>query len=180
LQLGWFTTTLVLDEDAAIAEALASVPEVDIELILAAIEDERTASAYEADKREARTAQGGPTHFQGKARQTDGPVRYSAPSLVFHGANARLEAGGFQPVEAYDVVIANVDPTLERRGPPDSPLDALRHFASGLTTQEVAAVLAPNNVAPDRASAESALVELVGAGLVRRDALADDALWSGA
>jgi len=178
LQLGWFTTTLLLDQDPDIATALERIDGLDVEAVLAAIDDERTIAAYEADKRETRTAQGGPTHFQGKARQTDGPVRYSAPSLVFASADGRrLEAGGFQPVEAYDVLIANLDPALERQAPPEDPIEALRRFPRGLVTQELAAIMAPNNVAPDRTAAEAALIERLADGCVRRIALADDALW---
>jgi protein-disulfide isomerase-like protein with CxxC motif len=177
LQLGWFTTTLVLDEDADIARALEVVDGLDVEAVLAAIDDEATLAGYEADKSETRTAEGGPTHFQGKARQTDGPVRYSAPSLVFETDGRRLEAGGFQPVEAYDVLIANLDPALERRAAPEAPLQALAAFPGGLVTQEVAAIMAQNNQSPDRAEAEGALIELVGEGLARRTPLGDDALW---
>jgi len=178
LQLAWFTTTLVLDEDADIAQALARVDGLDVDAVIAAIDDPRTLAAYEEDKRETRSAEGGPTDFQGKARQTDGPVRYSAPSLVFDGPEGRrLEAGGFQTIEAYDVLIANLDPTLQREPPPDEPIAALQAFPDGLVTQEVAAIMAHNNMAPDPAAAERALIELLGAGEVRRSALADGALW---
>jgi hypothetical protein len=178
LQFGWFTTTLVLDEDDDIARALERVRGLDVQAIVKAIDDERTIAAYESDKTETRTAEGSPTHFQGKARQTDGPVRYSAPSLVFESsAGGRLEAGGFQMIEAYDVVIANLDPTLERRSPPEKPLEALRGFPSGLVSQEVAAIMTPNNESPDRIAAERALIELLGTGSVRRTALGGDALW---
>ena len=66
----------------------------------------------------------------------------------------RLEAGGFQTVEAYDVLIANLDPTLERAEPPEDPLEAVRRFPGGLVTQEVAAIMAHNNELPDRLAAE--------------------------
>jgi protein-disulfide isomerase-like protein with CxxC motif len=177
LQLGWFTTTLVLDEEQDIARALEPVSGLDVPAVLAAIDDERTIAAYEEDKRETRTAEGGPTHFQGKARQTDGPVRYSAPSLAFAANGRRLEAGGFQPAEAYDVLVANLDSTLAREAPPQSPLEALERFPAGLVTQEVAAIMAENNEAPDRLAAERALIELLGEGRLRRVALGDDALW---
>jgi predicted DsbA family dithiol-disulfide isomerase len=178
LQFGWFTTTLVLDEDRDLARALESVEGLDVPAIVAAIDDERTVAAYASDKQETRQAEGGPTHFQGKARQTDGPVRYSAPSLVFeNNAGLRLEAGGFQRIEAYDVLIANLDPTLNRQAPPEDPLAALRSFPGGLVTQEIAAIMTPNNAEPDRFAAESALIELVGAGSARRIALGGDALW---
>jgi predicted DsbA family dithiol-disulfide isomerase len=179
LQLAWFTTPLLLDEDADIAQALARVDGLDVDAVVAAIDLPETLAAYEDDKQQTRSAEGGPTHFQGKARQTDGPVRYSAPSLVFQNeAGLRLEAGGFQTIEAYDVLIANLDPTLERTDPPEEAIEALRRFPDGLVTAEVAAIMAQNNQLPDRDGAERALIELLGDGAVRREALADDALWS--
>jgi 2-hydroxychromene-2-carboxylate isomerase len=177
LQLAWFTSTLLLDEDADIAQALARVEGLDVERIVAAIDDEATLSAYAADKNKTRQAAGSPTEFQGKARQSDGPIRYSAPSLVFERDGQRLEAGGFQSIDAYDVLVANLDPTLEREAPSEDPLEILARFPAGLVSQEVAAIMAQNNQAPDRATAERALVELVGAGKARRTPLGDDALW---
>ncbi len=182
LQFGWFTTTLLLDEDEGIAQALAHVEGLDVGAVVGMLDDPRVTEAYEADKLQTRQADGGPTHFQGKARQTDGPVRYSAPSLIFAaGAGSagerRLEAGGFQTIEAYDVLIANLDPSLAREAPPETPLPALERFPNGLVTQEVAAIMAPGNNPPDRTAAERALIELVGDGRARRTALGDDALW---
>jgi 2-hydroxychromene-2-carboxylate isomerase len=182
LQFGWFTTTLLLDEDEGIAQALARVEDLDGGAVVGMLDDPRVTEAYEADKLETRQAEGGPTHFQGKARQTDGPVRYSAPSLIFTtGAGSegerRLEAGGFQTIEAYDVLIANLDPSIAREASPETPLPVLERFPDGLVTQEVAAIMAQGNNPPDRASAERALIELLGGGRARRTALGDDALW---
>ena len=86
-------------------------------------------------------------------------------------------AGGFQPVEAYDVLVANLDPTLHREPPPETPEPLLDRFPDGLTTQEVAALMTADNDAPDRAAAEAALLELVAAGAAVREPLGDDALW---
>jgi 2-hydroxychromene-2-carboxylate isomerase len=178
LQLGWFTTTMLLDEDEAIAAALQRVDGIDVPAVVAAIDDGQTVSEYERDKAQTRRAEGSPTEAQGKARQTDGPVRYSAPSLVFTAPDGRrLEAGGFQTIEAYDVLVANLDPRLERKAPPEHELEALRAFPDGLVTQEVAAIMAENNAPVDRDASERALIELLGEGAVRREALADDALW---
>jgi hypothetical protein len=80
-------------------------------------------------------------------------------------------------VEAYDVLIANLDPNLHREPPPETPERLLERFEDGLTTQEVAALLAKGNEPPDRASAEAALIELVGAGRAVREPLGDDAVW---
>jgi 2-hydroxychromene-2-carboxylate isomerase len=178
LQFGWFTTDLVLDEDHDIAAALATVPGLDAAGVVAAIEDPAVVEAYEADRADARTAAGGPTEFQGKAANSDGAVRFTAPSVVFEtGDGRRLEGGGFQPVEAYDVLIANLDPTLARRPAPPDPLEALAAQPWGLTTQEVAAVMVSGNDAPDRAAAEDALIGLAADGTAVRVPLGDDALW---
>jgi 2-hydroxychromene-2-carboxylate isomerase len=177
LQFGWFTTTLALDDDADIACALERIDGLDVDRLVAAIDAPETIAAYEADKSETRQAAGGPTEFQGKARQTDGRVRYSAPSLAFEHNGRRLEAGGFQTIEAYDVLIANLDPTLARAAPGEDVRAILERFPGGLTSQEVAAIMTHNNQAPERAAAERALVELVGAGEARRTPLGDDALW---
>ena len=178
LQFAWFTTTLLLDEDAAIREAIAAVPGIDPDAIIGALDRRDVVEAYERDRAEARTAAGSPTQFQGKSAATDGPERYTAPSVIFEHGNTRLEAGGFQPVEAYDVIIANLDPTLSREQPPETPGPLLERFPFGLTTQEIAACLTRGNDAPDRAAAESALLELVATGEARRTPFGDDAIWS--
>jgi len=177
LQLANFTTPLVLDDDDMLRDVLARVPGVDADAIIAAVDSPPVIEAYERDRAEARSAAGSPAEFQGKARNTDGEVRFTAPSVVFECNGTRLVAGGFQPVEAYDVLIANLDPTLERVQPPDGPQPLLEHFDEGLTTQEVAALLARGNDAPDRAAAELPLIELVAAGWAERMPLGDDALW---
>jgi hypothetical protein len=178
LQLGMFTGALVLDEESDIALALERVPGLGVRGVLDALDDPEVDRLYEADRAEARTAAGSPTEFQGKAARTDGPVRYTAPSLLFEDGGRRLEAGGFQPVEAYDVLIANLDPTLERTPPPEGALAVLRALPYPLVTQEVAAVLARGNDAPDRAAAEGELIELVAAGEAVREGVGDDALWA--
>ena len=54
----------------------------------------------------------------------------------------------------------------------------LRAFPDGLTTAEVAAAMAPDNVAPDLDAAEDALIALAAAGEARRVALGNDAMWA--
>jgi 2-hydroxychromene-2-carboxylate isomerase len=178
LQFAWFTTPLLLDEDQAIAAALESVPGLDAAAVVGAIDDPDVVAAYEAGRAEARTAAGGPTEFQGKSAATDGPVRFTAPSVIFSRDGARLEAGGFQSIEAYDVCVANLDPTLERTPPPEDPADVVAAFPDGLTTQELAAVMTHGNDAPDRPAAEAAMVAAVADGRVVRHPLGDDALWT--
>jgi protein-disulfide isomerase-like protein with CxxC motif len=178
LQFGWFCTDLLMDEDEGIRTMLSAVPGLDARAVMAAIDDSETEEAYQRDRAEARTAAGTPTEAQGKTATTDGPVRYTAPSVVFTAGDGRvLEAGGFQSIEAYDVCVANLDPKLPRTPPPDDPYDALAAFSHGLTTQEVAAVMAPHLVDPDRAQAQARLIDLFADGRVKRVPVGDDALW---
>jgi 2-hydroxychromene-2-carboxylate isomerase len=177
IAFAWFTTPLLLDEDDAIAAALAGVDGIDTRAVVAALDSPEVTAAYEADKAEARTAAGGPTEFQGKAAISDGKVRFTAPSVVFEHNGQRLEAGGFQPLEAYDVCVANLDPTLDRHLPPHSPEELLAHFPEGLCTQEVAVLLAGNLIDVDRDGAEDALLALVADGRASREPLGDDAIW---
>ncbi len=134
--------------------------------------------AYEDDRAEARTAAGTAAESQEKTSTSDGPVRFTAPSLVFERDGQRLVAGGWQPILAYDVLLANLDPSLRRTPPPESPEPLLERFPDGLTTAEVAALLAdgPDPIA-DLEEAERALLRLVADGSIERIALGQDALW---
>jgi protein-disulfide isomerase-like protein with CxxC motif len=178
LQLARFTTTALFDTDAAILTALEGVPGLDAQAIVDAIEDPATEAAYQDDRARVRTASGSPTEFQGKAADSDGAVRYTAPSLIFeHRDGRRLEAGGYQPVEAYDVVVANLDPGLRRRAPGEDVTAILAAFPYALTTREVAAVMAPHLVEPDDRAAEQQLIEVAAAGRARRRTIGGGALW---
>jgi hypothetical protein len=179
LQLANFNTPLLLDDDEQMRAVLSDLPGVDAGRIVALIDAPEVLAAYAQDKAETRAAVGSPTELQGKAANTDGAVRYTAPSLVFETTHGRrLEAGGFQPVEAYDVLIANLDPTLERRAPPEDPGELLEHFDFALTTQEVAALMTRGNDLPNRRAAENALLELVYQGRADRKPVGGDALWT--
>ncbi len=178
LQLARFTTTVPFDTDDGIRAALARFPQLDAGAVVAAVDDPATEEAYQADRALVRTAAGSATEFQGKAANTDGAVRYTAPSLIFtHTDGRRLEAGGYQPVEAYDVVLANLDTGLERRPPAEDPVDVLAEIPYPLVTREVAAVMAPHLVEPDDRAAEEALIDAAAAGRVRRESIAGGALW---
>jgi 2-hydroxychromene-2-carboxylate isomerase len=177
LQLANFTSPLLLDDDAQLRGVLAGVPGVDADAVVARLDAPDVTEAYERDRAEARTAAGSPTQLQGKTATTDGPVRYTAPSVVFARGGRRLEAGGWQTIEAYDVVVANLAPDIDRRDAPDGVAPLLERFPEGLTTQEVAALLVRGNAAAGRSSAERLLIRAVGDGIATRVPLGDDALW---
>ncbi len=99
-----------------------------------------------------------PAEFQGTTATTDeGVVRFTAPSVIFERDGTRLVAGGFQPVADLR------RPDREPRSTPSSAVaapkdaaDALAAFPEGLTTQEVAAIMAAGTDPVDRAAAELA------------------------
>ena len=180
LQLAQFTSAAPLDDAAALEAALAWLPGLDAAALVAAAAEPETEELFAADRAFTRTAAGGATEFQGRSATTpEGEVRFTAPSLVFRTADGRsLEVGGFQPVEAYDIAIANLDRTLARREPADDVAVVLAAFPDGLTTTEVAAVMAPQLGPPDRDGAEDALIAAVAAGAATRRAFGNDALWT--
>jgi 2-hydroxychromene-2-carboxylate isomerase len=179
LQLAQFTSTLTLDEPEQIEQALAWLPGIDAAALVDASRDPEAEEVFAADRALARSAAGGATEYQDRSATTpDGEVRYTAPSLIFTTEDGRsLEVGGFQPVEAYDVAIANLDRTLERRPRPDDAGEVLAAFPDGLTTAEVAAVLCAHLQAPDRDAAEDALIAAVASGAAVRLPFGNDALW---
>jgi 2-hydroxychromene-2-carboxylate isomerase len=179
LQLLQFTTPRLLDDDDDLRAVLAGVPGLDAEAIVDRIDDEGVVALYEADRALARSAEGSPTHAQDRFSTSDGPVRYTAPSVIFeHASGARLEVGGFQPFEAYDTALANLDPGLERRPAPGDVLEALTEFPEGLTTAEAASVMRPSDlVDADFEATATALKELRASGAVSREPAGDDAIW---
>ncbi len=177
LRFGWFTSTLLMDEDDAIATALRRAPELDVDAIMGRIDSAEVEEAYQRDREEARSAAGSPASLQGKTAVRDGVERYTAPSLIFEAGGQRLVAGGWQPLAAYDLCVANLDPTLSCRPGPGDPAELLRELPYGLTTREISLAMAARNDEPDDAAAVEALVQLVASGDAQREQLGDDALW---
>jgi protein-disulfide isomerase-like protein with CxxC motif len=179
LQLLQFTTPRVLDDDDDLRAVLATVPGLDADAVVARIDDAEIVELYQADRAAARSAEGAPIHAQDRHSTSDGPVRYTAPSVIFeHQDGGRFEVGGFQPFEAYDTGLANLDPGLERRPAPESVLDALAEFPEGLTTAEAASVMrASDLVDADPAAVSAELAELEAAGNVLRVPAGRDAIW---
>jgi protein-disulfide isomerase-like protein with CxxC motif len=179
LQLANFTTSLYLDDTESIRAALRAESGIDADAIVARIDDPDVVEVYEGQQEEARSAAETPAEAQGKTATSDGLVRYTAPSLVFRSSDRMSVAGGWQPLLAYDTVIANLDPALERMPAPETPEWLLQYFTYGLTTAEVALLLAdgPDPVA-DIPAAAAALSGLVEEGKATRVSLGTDALWT--
>jgi 2-hydroxychromene-2-carboxylate isomerase len=182
LQLLQFTTPGPLDDGNDLTAALKGVPGLDADAIVARIDDPDIVALYEADRALARSAEGSATHVQNRHSTSDGPVRYTAPSVIFESrGGGRFEVGGFQPFEAYDTGLANLDPGLERRPAPGTVLDALLESLDGLSTAEAASVMRPSDlVDADLEAAAAELAELEAAGSVTREPAGRDAIWRAA
>jgi predicted DsbA family dithiol-disulfide isomerase len=153
LQFAWSASNALLDRDEAIAAALWPVEGLDVGEVLAALDhDDAVAVAVAIE----RTLPPTPT-----------------PTVVFRAPDGgRLVAAGPQPVEAYEVCLANLDSDLVRREPPVNAVQPLLAFGHGLATAELAALLGL-----DRADTRAALIDLAAEGVVRRAPIGDDAVW---
>jgi len=178
LRFAWFTTDLVMDADDALLAVAGCIDGLDAGRALVDSHTEEVEEAYQRDRAEARD----PVRFAvalGRTAATDGPDRYTAPSLVLRAGGRELVAPGFQPFEAADVLVMNLVPGAERLPVPS--LEALlAAYPGGLTTAEVARVLADTTDEPDLPAAEDALIRLSVAGGARRVQLGHDALWAAA
>ena len=181
LQLLQFTTPRLLDDDDDLRAVLAGVPGLDADSVVDRIDDPAVVERYEADRARARSAEGSPTHVQDRHATSDGPVRYTAPSVIFEQDGRSLEVGGFQPFEAYDTALANLDSALTRRPAPEDVLEALAEFPEGLVTAELASVMRPSDLADaDLEGTAAQLAELAASGSVTREPAGVDAIWHAA
>ncbi len=99
LQLANFTSSLFLDDAESIREALRAVPDVDADGIVDRLDEDDVVAEYERQQAEARSAAGTPAEAQDKTATSDGPVRFTAPSVVFRRRRGDgVDAGGWQPL----------------------------------------------------------------------------------
>jgi 2-hydroxychromene-2-carboxylate isomerase len=178
LRLAWFTTTELLDEDEALVRVARTVSGLDADALGRALDDPSVEAAYQRDREEARSAatSGRPAVAQGKTADAGEGQRFTAPSLVFRCDGRALVAGGWQPLAAYDLCVANLSPALPQAGPA-TPADLLARFPDGLVTEEVARACCERNDELDHAAATAELERLVEAGEAERVPLGNDALW---
>jgi predicted DsbA family dithiol-disulfide isomerase len=98
--------------------------------------------ALRADMDAARSPEPAALALDHKLAPWPGGRRYTCPSYVIAaGADGDAETAvvpGFQPMEAYEVALANLRPGLPRRDEPESVEEVLAWAAEPLATKEVA------------------------------------------
>jgi protein-disulfide isomerase-like protein with CxxC motif len=171
LQFGYFAGATYLDDPESLEATLGPVA--------ARVDDPDVVVEYQRQRAEARAAEGSAAHVQDKTAVSDGLVRFTAPSVVFRRDGEMAVAGGWQPLLAYDTLLANFAPGLARIPAPESPEPLLEFFPEGLATAEVALLLAQgSDPVPDRVAAGDVLAQLAEEGRAVRSPLGTDAIWT--
>ena len=159
----------LLDEESTVRGAAADVG-LDPDALLRWSAEEDVEAATREDMAAAREPIPAARALDARLANWSGGRRYTCPSyeIVRRSDGVRIAVPGFQPFAAYDVVLANLVPTAERREPPGSVLDVLEWAGEALATREVAVVRDT-----DHATAR----EELGRVAVERH-LGADGLWS--
>jgi predicted DsbA family dithiol-disulfide isomerase len=131
----------LLDEPETIADA-AHEAGLDPDELNAWMEDEAVERALRDDMAAAREPIPAAHALDHKLANWSGGRRYTCPSyeIVRERDGVRIAVPGFQPFAAYDVILANLVPDLERRDPPASVEDVLRWAGTPLASKEVAVI----------------------------------------
>ncbi len=122
------------------AAATAGLDPDDLERWMAADETE---DALRDDMKRARAPMPAARALDYKLANWSGGRRYTCPSYEIERLEdaVKVSVPGFQPFAAYDVILANLLPDLERRDPPDDASEVLRWAGTPLASQEVATVM---------------------------------------
>jgi predicted DsbA family dithiol-disulfide isomerase len=131
----------LLDEPGTIANAArdAGIDPTDLQRWMAGADVE---AALREDMAAAREPQPAAHVLDHKLANWSGGRRYTCPSyeIVRVSDGVRIAVPGFQPWAVYDVITANLVPTVDRRDPPQNVEDVLRWTGTPLATKEVAVV----------------------------------------
>ena len=131
----------LLDEPGTIANAArdAGIDPTDLQRWMAGADVE---AALREDMAAAREPQPAAHVLDHKLANWSGGRRYTCPSyeIVRVSDGVRIAVPGFQPWAVYDVITANLVPSVDRRDPPQSVEDVLRWTGTPLATKEVAVV----------------------------------------
>jgi len=127
------------DEPDVLAEVAESAG-LDPRSVHAWAGSEEAEAALREDMRAARDPLPAARVLDHKLASWSGGRRYTCPTYVARDGGAPEVAPGFQPLDTYEVLLANVCPGLERRDDPSGVEEVLAWAGEPLATAEVAAV----------------------------------------
>jgi predicted DsbA family dithiol-disulfide isomerase len=132
----------LLDEPATITQA-AREAELDPTELEAWMAEPEVEEALRADMAAAREPMPAARVLDERLANWSGGRRYTCPSyeITRLSDGVTISVPGFQPFAAYDVVLANLVPGLDRCDPPEGAAEVLEWAAVPLASQEVATVL---------------------------------------
>ncbi|MBJ7328739.1 MAG: DsbA family protein [Solirubrobacteraceae bacterium] len=169
LRLTQMTTTTVIDEPDAIDAAITKAG-LDPATVAGWITEPGIQAALAADKDAARHPLPAAAALDRRLANWEGGRRYTCPTYVLgdeDGPSAVIP--GFNPIEVYEVVLANCGPALAQRPDPETVNEILTWAGEPLATAEVAAV-----AGVDR---ETARERLIGEDAVEHPS-GTDAFWT--
>ena len=124
-------------DDPALIDAAARDAGIDPTALSGWTASAETAAELESDAAAARNPSAAARALDHKLGGPPHERRYTAPSYLIDG----IAVPGFNPVEAYEVAIANAAPDLPRRPRPSSVHDVLSWADEPLATAEVALIM---------------------------------------
>jgi predicted DsbA family dithiol-disulfide isomerase len=132
----------LIDEQATVDRA-AREAGIDPERLRGWMDDPAVEARLRADMADARRPHAAALHLDHKLAPWSGGRRYTCPSyeIVRPSDERTIAIPGFQPAAVSEVVIANLNPQIERREDPETVEEVLAHFDEPLSTAEVAAVM---------------------------------------
>lgn len=129
-----------LDDPGMIADAAVAAG-LDAEQLAGWADGQDVADALAADMDRARHPLPAALALDHKLAGWEGGRRYTCPSLEFATEGRETVVGaGFQTLPAYEVLLANLVPTLERRASTDDVAEVLAWAGVPLASKEVAEV----------------------------------------
>lgn len=131
----------MLDDQATI-DGAATDAGIDPAVLATWIRADDVLEAIEADKAAARRPMPAARILDHKLANWSGGRRYTCPSYEISPTDrdVTISVPGFQPFAAYDTILANLVPGLDRREPPASVEEVLEWAGFPLATREVAVV----------------------------------------
>lgn len=130
----------LVDDPAAIDGAIETAGLIPAE-VRAWIEEPGVRAALAGDKEAARHPLPAAEALDDRLADWEGGRRYSCPTYVVHHDTGNTSViAGFNPIQVYEVILANCGPRLAQRADPETMLEVLAWAAEPLATAEVASV----------------------------------------